>query len=684
MTVWLDGQNGNDANSGLAIDLPKKTFAAAMQALRVAALSATGDITLYIEGSGEQEYKVSATEYWTEAYNVPGRVRITAYGSGRPWLMGGTRITGFTTTPSQGVLQAAFTAKPRHVWSGVRRKMFRSNYGRELGGFTISSWDETNKAIVVADTLLPSVAARSDPDLEIVPYIGWSISRMRVASFVSLGGGLTRVNIKDPEKSVEFAKGSESNPGLGAPFGFGPFHQPGQRFYWEGARDTANIQGAWQCNGSTIQVGMPVGVSTIPQIEQEGVIAGGIETALYFFGPSRSNPVRRVTIDGMGFRNFDWQLPGSEGFIGYNGALYLRDVGGLLTFSSMPASVMGAFVDGFHIENCIFMQIGCAGISMYGWNDLHIERNAFSDIASTAIYEMADAYPAPWPPNLSPDDLPKVNVVRNNVFADIGFTYTGQAVYTGNGVDVLVTKNTMTRGADDAISCGHGALTVPTWSGRIELSHNLINSFLQETTDGAAIYVNGNQHGSTPFFAPARHKTDLHIFGNAFYFIRRTAFDPFGGHTACIYVDLGGTGWWARHNYMQDCDLAFLENCSKANRFENNRLVRVNETRLTFFSGYQVYDPERASYVQYQAPTANPATQTDIDKFYGYGDWAGRPFYEVQPFPDVPSVITASGKYNSTSVFADNGPYSAAAPLFAGADRDINQKFIRFINGRYI
>lgn len=679
MTVWLNNQ-GSDLNSGLSSSYPKRTFASAMAALRSAGAITSGDVTLYIAGS--QDHYIDTAEFWVSSNNpVNGAVKIRPYGSGRPWLSGGERVSGFSATSQQGVVEALFTGKPRHVWQGARKTMFRARLGQSNPLYSAFEWDTATKSMLISSSLVPSLAALMRGDLEMLISIGWSKSFLRVFSISDAGSGLHRVFFKYPENVVEFAKGDLANPGAGIPFSYGPYHQAAQRFWWENSREFCNVQGSWHANGSTLALGIPNGVASIVQLEDEGVFAGKTQTALVLYSPSILQPVGPFDIEGIGFKHFDWSAPNESGYVGYYDGLRLTyDTStSSLAFSQVPAVIEAYNTQGFRVHDCVVLDVGGVAIRAFGYKDLKINGNAFVNVASSSIIASSSCSVDAPVQGLDPNILSRGLYIKDNVFVDSGNTYTGSAVADNCALDSYISNNNFLRGTDGAISVGFGARTKGGWPINVNVSFNDIDGVMSYTTDGAAVYFNGNINGSVPTAVPLPHNSKVNFFANKIKNVRKSGFDPSGGKTSAFYVDLGSSAVWARQNWIIDCDVAFQENCALFNRVTDNRIENTSLNQFISYAGYNSYDADTKQFTLYEAPTENPASAISLAKFNGTGQWAGRAFKDIQPFSTPQAVLSPLGVYNTLSLYERNNALSLVPLTGFGASIQTKLRFSEYL-----
>lgn len=681
MTVWLNTY-GSDSANGLSPESPKRTFAAAMQALRVAAATAAADVTLYVAGG--QDHFVDGASYWTTGNNPPnGIVHVKPYGSSaRPWFSGGVPVTGFEQTTQAGIFEASFTGKPRHVWQGRRRNMFRSRLGEANPSYAVFAWDTPSQSLLISSALVPSAAAVADNGLELVVAIGWSKSFLRVFDIVNAGGGLHRVFSKFPENLVEFAKGDLSAPGLLAPFAYGPYHFAGQRFWFENTRQFCDVQGAWHASGSKLRIGTPQGVSSLAQLEHEGIIAGSTPTAFVLSASSVSAPIVPFVFNGIGFKHFDWNTPNDEGYVGYYDGLRLtyNPVGPSLGFGSVPAIIEGYNARGLQLIDCVVADVGGAGVRAFGFKDFTIESSAFVNVASSSVLASSSVSIDAPANGLDPSEISSGFNVRDSVFVDSGATYTGSAIADNCARDTDISYNTFLRGTDGAFSCGFGSRTGGTWASNVKVSWNEFKDLMNFTTDGGAVYFNGNLNGAVATAVPLPHKARVDVFANKFSNIRKSDKDPSGGKTSSFYADLGSTAIWVRQNWFVDCDIAFQENCTLFNRFESNCVGTGVQTRVVSYAGYNSYSPVTGTFTLYEPPLENPPSLTSIAKFDGTGLWTGRAFKDIQRgFATPQEVIDPQGVYQSSSFYADNSVTTVVPKTGHGASAKTLEKFKEYL-----
>jgi hypothetical protein len=681
--IWVNGLTGSDANDGLSPNSQKRSFAAAMQAARVAALAGYSNIDVKFYGNNVLQYFCAATEYWGNAYNVSGRVTLSSYGDGKARISGGIKKTGFVQGPSQGLYVAPCLERPRTVHSGARRKMVRASLGADNDFYRINSWATPSQSVLINTALAPSPAAIL-AGLEMVILMGWSKSFLRVQSAADAGGGLTRVFFEVPERDVEFAKGDLSAPGLNSSFAFGPFHIDGDRFWFENAREYANVQGSWHCDGSTIQVGLPPGCNSVEQLEAEGVYVGGISTCLNFYGASMANPVRNIVLRDLIFEYFDWQVPNTQGYVGYGGGLSLYDNSGTLGFLNTPAAVNVQLIDGFLSEGCEYRDLGTVGIRGLGFRNMRLEGNAFANVAASAW--RIDAYNPPESIlGIKLNEVDDGLYHHNNVIVDCSVVYTGAAAFAGNFSSFSCESNDFVRLPSIGLNVGNGGRGNATWVGKASIGLNLFQETMQVTADGGAAYFNTNMSGRSKPAPVQSQNAAIDVWCNHFLNHYKAVYHSHTqDYAPCVYGDLETSDMWVRHNIIENASLAFQENCSLFNLFENNVLINVGRERRSAYSGYNIFDPVTGLNTLYQPPLSKPPTVDDNNKMFGLGPYAGAAFQVRQPFLIADDVIDVSGEYNTLSTFRNNGPNVEPSPLHMGAPKAIREKYSQYIKERFV
>jgi hypothetical protein len=696
--VYLDTA-GSDANSGLTPALAKRTFAAAMTTFRAEIATATDHCTLWIAGDAAQTktYNVSATEYMSDANNHPvagKRIVIRGHGDGKPVLTARTKVTGWTDV-SYGLVRAPVPVgvDVRELWMDNGLPLARSSEGRSNPFYVVYQWETAFKSVLISSALVPATGG-DYLGLEMVICQGWSLSRMRVFAMGSIGGGLTRVFFSEPNASIEFAKGTFAAPPLpittdqGMPFPLGPYHNDiGQRFWWENRREFLYQEGTFQSHADVdgdIYLRLPAGLANAAQLEAAGGVwaPNGLAEILVLFGAGATQRIKNVDILDIDVQNLGWRDPNSTGFTGYiSGADIIATSPSTYGFRQLPAAISATWISSFSLRDCGFRDIAGVGCRIIAPQGLHAEYNTFERVGSSGLV-------IGW--GGASFDNPDANTINrdfqfnDNLFRNVGQVYTGSALFAGAGLRIVVEHNSYIDCGDEGVGVGDGARFLGNPYTDWTVRYNYFENCMTLSSDGACIYINGNsstRRVAAPTMQPAH--TGCRVYGNRFQSITNAGLDPIGGHSACVYLDLGQQGTNVYRNEAKDVTgplASFgIENCSPHNTWMENRLSNVDQGFHIAYSGFQVYNPETATFLLVQPPLNNPPTVLDNQKYYGVSAQDPAAFYKwvYSPTMTVPeAVIGTDGLYRSTSSFINNGTNVAVETMIAGVRQRVHSRVV--------
>jgi hypothetical protein len=298
-----------------------------------------------------------------------------AYGTERPVLSGGVRITNWTVDGS-GRWVAELPAVREGTWHFTQ--LFVNDQRRWRPRMPASGYYQ------IAGELEPSGQAKGGGvdrfqfagqeiredwvnlnDVEVLAFHSWSMSRLPIRS---VEGGASVVNFFGSSPSRSW---------------WGIFRK-GNRFLVENVKEALSAPGQWYLD-------RPSGLLTyIPKAgevpDRAVVIAPRLERLLVFRGDGEDKPVRDIVVEGLTFAHGAWRIPRSgqvmpQAEINLDGAISLTDARGIVLrrCAVRHVGVYGiALGPGSHdnvIEGCELVDLGAGGVKLgaaglEGWGGL--------------------------------------------------------------------------------------------------------------------------------------------------------------------------------------------------------------------------------------------------------------------------------------------------------------------------
>lgn len=665
MPEFFLAPGGNDANPGTA-GQPVATIQALVDLMEAACSGASADVIGTISGD---THDLTATVPLTEDH-VPDNghyFRLRAHeNTDLPLITDRIAVTGFGASFDANILQANIGTGLdfRHLFIGDRpgEAMLapRSRFGHAAPTFAINAWDEVNKKIIVNKGGMPALVAGMEM---VIPKL-WSFSRLRIASFVDNGATYT-ITPEVDERRTEFAVSNPTYSGSPPPdtdldFAPGPYHVLPQYFWLENSVNflvSAAIPGSWHYVSSTgiLYVYKPTGVTNAAQLEALGVWRpGALTTPFTVYGASAAARAGRLRFEGLRFSCLSWNTPNSEGFVGYGNGIYHETVDNAGTaehsYAVIPAAVEMRYCDDVAFPGCLFDRIGHVGVR-YNWGCDRVvtEGACFVDTAAPAV--VSSGVVSNFDSMVEGDQNNDVRI-RDCVARRISMEYGGDAFSTGGATKALIEKCDLADLADGAGETGIGGRLDPNWLQDANVRFNRVRRAMRITSDGAVFYAAANMQGReilTEILLPQHRRHRIYL--NKVTETRPSGWSPLG-LVQPVYLDLGSQGVWVFSNIIEDADRLLLENCTRFNVIEKNRLIDVDEVNVTTFSAFnRVTD---AGSTNYQPPL----DITDTDEFNGTGAFVGRGFQSVMPFANIAACflngINTTGGYATLSRVEDN------------------------------
>ena len=683
MMVHVDAIAGDDANDGATAMGAVATLATALARMRAGLAGADDHVRIRLKGGQDHNLDGLLSITAADNRNAGQRLIFESYGAGTPFITGKRRVTGWVDAGG-GLARAPLTGVIRDVWMDDHRPA-RALHGFGDASSTVVAWDEPGQAVRIADATVAPAAGWSNVDF--IVQMGWAISHLPVQAVEPAVGmaGHHWVTFDPLAASVEFAKGVPGQPGLGASFAFGPYHNAsGQRCWWSHAQAFMTAGGDWWHDEPAGQLYMrlPAGIADAGALDAAGVfVAGSVQDALYINGGWNpgDEKVAEIDLSGIGFRRFGWVPPEpAEGYVGYLPGVGLRNDGGAMGFRFLPAALTVNNARSIRILGCRFQDMSHVAIrAFWGLDGLHVSRSGFGRLASAAInlggitsgtYEGAPFTFETMPASTRNGDI----FVTHNVFAHGGQVYLGAACFTGAARRARVMHNLVTDWTDNGLELGNGARWFGMWTRDNVLAHNDLRRVMTVKVDGGALYKSGNVAG---FVARTNHRladpvAPARIYANRVRQVQPSGFDPAGGYAVACYLDLGSQADQIYGNDIDDVEKAFKLNCVSFATIRDNRVgPSIDELLNVTYFGFEIVLADGSSF-KIEPPLSNPPTQTDYDNFWGLNENEAFAFFV--PFTSPEAAVNPDGTWNTLSIVENNtaatqvgGPYGPDADVLA-------------------
>lgn len=309
------------------------------------------------------------------------------------------------------------------------------------------------------------------------------------------------------------------------------------RVHFENAKEFLDMEGEWYLDRKNKH--LYYYSSAKPTTEQiEYPVTGGL---LELLG-NEEQPIRDFVLNGITFEGTDWDMTAVERK-GLQAGFWAT--GRTDSVFAPPAAVSLEWVINSRIINCTFRNLGEGAISLGDGSSYNaITDNQFTDVGSNVIQVgFRRAYLGKGHPlhldYENPNEVSHHNLIRNNRLENFGTTDLGAVgIWVGYSHNNRIDHNEITNFPYSGISVGWywGTDTdlVPTNCHHNTIGWNKISNGMRYLSDGAGIYLVGNQPGTV-------------IHDNYVY-------DIGGGYmiTSGIYVDEGGANMTITGNYFNN------------------------------------------------------------------------------------------------------------------------------------
>jgi len=648
--LYVNPLTGNDANAGTAL-LPVRTLAGAQVRWRALSSGLTEDVNVWLHPA---TYDVTAPLVLTATDNRRAagywlRIRGTPVRAKRPLLTATSPVTGWVVSGDRWVTTLPLGTIPPSFVRYRNTVLSRAEY--TAGGLQrVVSWNEGARTITVPRGAFDAAEAGAQMVIRII--MGWCMTQSVVQSFTVSGADAT-VTLPTDVTDLEFAKGT---PGVHAnlsllnnmPFGFGPYHAPGQAFTVSGAVNYCDAPGEFAYNPTTrLLTVFPLTDVIFSDFAANALIPNGQPTVI------RNTGATDVQIVGCDFEDLGWE-GGSLNYVGYDqGIRFVADGAGGYAFEDQPAAIEALTCEGLSLVDCGFREIAAAGFrAQRGVKRVSLTGCWFQDIDgqgshinyTDAISETAGAA----------NQVDGVSL-HDCTFENVGRRLAGNGAMVGAAANVSVTQCTVDGTASAGLSFGWGSrfdndAPANYMQRGLLCAQNLIGRALLEQVDDGSIYTNGNwAANAAPMTTPSTVPVPgARIMANMIHGSEPSGLDPQGGEVPSVYTDLGSTQIRVGFNQIVGGDLALQENCARASDFTGNNVTDVAHRLRVFHSGFSYATWDTGTSTSYRTAYTPPFSL--VDDF----NWSGA-LYEMTPPADMAPVVSAGLTLVHTWTGAERG-----------------------------
>jgi Right handed beta helix region len=541
--TYFVSPKGNDNNPG-SKERPFKTLEKAKTVVRSS--PKTEPITVYLRAG---TYRLTQPlAFNAEDSGQPGaKVRWQSYPkdrAGTAVISGGRALTGWTKTKEGNYQAKAQGLNFRQLYINGKR-MIRArtpnegNYFRVKGDPTLSqqnpravysSYDAKNKRIGLSCADLRGIPVGAE---QVIQH-PWNQSRLRLESYkcINKGNDFAWSNYRQPEQTIFFDKVGDAT------------HYNGQPYHWEGAKAFLDSPGEWFLDRNKNIVyyrpfpGEKISQATVPVLETLVEVKG---SNISYGGdrPGGTSPVHDLELVGLVFQDTGWTLPGTQGYVGWQGGISFVSQGGKTVngdqrLDPMPNAIKLSFTKDILLERNRFQHLGANGINLFiGNTHTDLVGNTITDVSGNCITVEGAL--------LNSGDIGEQvidNKILNNRISRCAQDYYGSVGIGAFFVDKLkIVRNEIFDMPYTGISLGWGWTKEKTNLKNNLVSQNNIHDVMKLLNDGGGIYTLSKQPGTV-------------IEKNWIHGIQRSKWThvyPMAG----IYLDNGSSGMMVKDNVLQ-------------------------------------------------------------------------------------------------------------------------------------
>ena len=544
-TIYVS-PDGNDSNPG-TLDQPLKTVAKARDLVRTKNSSMSADMTVYLRGG---TYQQASTLTFANADSGTGGfyVKYLAYQNERPLITGGAPITGWKVSDATNNIYSASagtTAFRQLYVNGVKAIRARTPnlLANNVANFNrLSGWDKTANNVQVPSSAVATWNNLTKVEMHI--NIAWGDSTLRIASTTTTGN-TAYVKFQSPESPMVFVR---PNPNM-AQVGWGS----GRAYYFENAKEFLDQAGEWYLDETTSTVYYKP--RTGEDMATATVIAPMVETIMSISGTSTSSQASYLWFQGLTFAHSTYMRPSQYGFLDGQAGQYnlTAEANNNQTVGRPPAGVSVTNANNIHFERNLFTQMGATGLDFIsGTHDDMIIGNAITDIAGNgfSIGKFTASETTEYHVAYNPTDKNEIctrDTFKDNYIDNVTTEFLGGVgIAGGYPAYVDIEHNEVSHTNYTGISVGYGWTSSPTAMTNNKINYNNIHHVNQILTDGGAIYVLSNQG------------TGSEMQYNYIHDYACSQWADYGCNG--LYLDEQTSGYTVAHNVMVNCPTNIARN----------------------------------------------------------------------------------------------------------------------------
>lgn len=531
LTIYVDGENGNDKNDGTQ-QRPLKTIEAAKNFVKPYLKNMNSHLYVFIKGGTyriEEPITFTPEDSGTNGYSVI----YTSWGNESPVISGGQEYGGFELYDSAKNIYRTYIGEGTVVReayvNGVRGTRARTDRDYTDEDHILTNGYRNYDECWYSSDDLEYVDFKNKEDMEFIFFEGWTNPRVPIKDVVLDEDGKARFLMEEEAWKLRSVGG---NTGWSFPVAI------------ENAYELLDAKGEWYLDRKDgyfyykpRDYEDPATMTVTLPFEELGFIVAG---------DSVDEKVHNLKFDDLSFKYFTWLWPETSG-VGYQDSqgnlitLYPGD--GRITGVKEDAPLIvldAAYID---ITNCAFTKLGGEGVTFRGtFQHINFIGNHVYDISGTGVSvgiqeEDVDDFTNDVQPTAY--KYYKIfNKFNNNLVHDVGIEYAA-----GPGFNVSFPKQTEMN-HNEVYNTGYGGYHIGYGHGGyitgikgFSVSHNYIHDVMnQETYDCGAVYTVCSTSGT--------HDDYNQISYNYIENIRK----PYGA----LYPDEGSTFWEIHHNVIEN------------------------------------------------------------------------------------------------------------------------------------
>lgn len=510
--IFVHPGKGNDSNSGDSVDQPFATIERAQQAVREID-GWTGDVIVHI---AKGEYALNETLEFTAQDGADKGYAVIYAGAGAndTVLSGGIKLTDWKESKDISGMEGVFeTSVPEGV--EYSRDLYVGNKRAVMAQETCNGSEISNRndyGYVVTGKLAEMKSWRNQSDIEFTYDVGWTSNILPVQE-VKEEDGTVKVIMK-PEPFKNSAIKLNCNPNKPTVIQ-GAFELLDEENEWYFDREAGKIYYIPEAGADPNEMNI-----VLPRLEKLAEIKG-----------ESGNKVYGLALKDMGFHYTSFMRPHIDGQIELQASFVfdpdMKATNNHDNFLKTPGSVTAAYVEGMHVNNCIFGMLSAAGFDYeVGVTGSTITQSRFEQIGAAGIQvggvRVRDAQPYSdityeqgvlnESAGADPERITEDVLVFSNALDTIGNNFKGSiGIWAGYVRDCTIAQNQVTNVAYSGISAGWGwgiwdkggradqnyyKFDTPSIQERYLIENNNITNCMNRLNDGGAIYTLSNMPGT--------------------------------------------------------------------------------------------------------------------------------------------------------------------------------------------